>query len=424
MAIETEQHAPRHLKEPTKKQPKRRVAVESELTGRHMAKTDEFPFGEAKPSVWQIMVNNGFLVIPIYLASRVLVLVGMLVAAIGYPNDKSLGDIATAWDGKRYLSIAEHGYPRDLLGLDPYGIAGQGAFFPGYPMLVRAADAIGLGGRVEVAVAISLLFGLLATWFVWKSANHFAGVEAASKASLLFAFFPGTLVFSWTYPEATAIAFTAGAVYFLLRGNLLVAGLFALVATASKPTAALLVIPFAIVLLQAIVRRQQRVRATLALVLASSGVGGYFVYLWQHTGEYNAWFRIEREVWGEQLAFGQKAVDIVVGVVTGERGDFASIATVGFALVAVALIIFTLITKLPLWAKLFVPVVMFSSMIATFAPLSLRAQAFAVPAFVALGVKLPKVVAWLTAVTFGVLLAVLTVAYGLQTLPPFFMWAL
>ena len=73
----------------------------------------------------------------IFLASRAVVLLALWFATRLAP-ERTLGQYASTWDGGWYLSVASDGYPDAV----PAAAASSLAFFPVYPLLVRAVDAL------------------------------------------------------------------------------------------------------------------------------------------------------------------------------------------------------------------------------------------------------------------------------------------
>src|SRR4051812_1927430 len=112
------------------------------------------------------------------------------------------------WDGEWYRQIAEQGYPRQL----PHGLEGivdyhSWAFFPVFPLLVRAVRA---GGRPFSAAAslLNLAAGAgaaLVTWrlFSWRSTGR-EHDRLAVLAVALWCVLPSAPVLQVAYTEALA----------------------------------------------------------------------------------------------------------------------------------------------------------------------------------------------------------------------------
>lgn len=224
-----------------------------------------------------------------YGASR-LILLGAVVDLFGV--HAPVGKLVGLWDGRYYLQVAAHGYPTSVS-----HASSDIAFFPLYPLVVRAAAALA-GQDVAVAgMVVSLLAGAAACLAVGALVRHEAGAEAGVRAGWLMAFAPGAVFLSPAYAEGLAIALCAGALVMLDRGRWLAAGITGALATAASPLA----LPIVAAAAFAAWRAHDR-RAWTAPVLSGAGVGSYFVYLWVHTGTPFAWFEAQRLGWGQHFS--------------------------------------------------------------------------------------------------------------------------
>lgn len=77
--------------------------------------------------------------------------------------------VATNWDGQWYWEIAAHGYPAELpRGEDGLVEQNSWAFFPLYPMTVRAVMTITGSSFPVAAVSVSLIFGAIAMLLLYR----------------------------------------------------------------------------------------------------------------------------------------------------------------------------------------------------------------------------------------------------------------
>jgi hypothetical protein len=229
---------------------------------------------------------SGFVapVLAVYLLSR-LVVFGALLDAYG--GHWTITKFAGIWDGRYYLRVAEHGYPTTLTQKPPLA-----AFFPLYPLLVRAAAPI-LGGNWALAgIAVSLLTGAAACVAVGALARERAGDETGVRAGWLMAVAPGAAFLSPAYAEGLAITLCAVALIMLDRRRWLVAGVIGALATATSPLA----LPFVAAAAWSAWRSRQA-QAWKAPALASLGFVSYCLYLWAHMGTPFGWFDAERAGW-------------------------------------------------------------------------------------------------------------------------------
>ncbi len=241
-----------------------------------------------------------------FAASRIVTFLAISLAA--FAARKPFDRILTAWDGRWYEKIALGGYPTSV----PHGnfAAGTGrraqsevAFFPFYPMLVRIFDPVLPGSAATAGVVVTLLCGAAATVLVWMVADRVADRPTADRASILFSFFPGAFVMSLVYAEALMVALGAACLLALMDRRWVWAGLFAALATATRPNASAVAAACAWAALVAI-RRRREWRAMVAPLLAPGGMLAFFAFLWWHTGEPLVWFRVQAQGWGEDVDFG------------------------------------------------------------------------------------------------------------------------
>jgi hypothetical protein len=195
------------------------------------------------------------------------------------------------WDGAWYSEIATQGY----------GVRApeSTAFFPFYPLFLKAGSSLA-GGPAAWGVLISLLCTAFALYFVYRIAENLYDAGAARASALALAFFPTAFFLNAVYTEALFLALTAGAVWAArVRGNLLLAGLFGVLATATRNFGVLLLIP----LFYEWLRRRQTsgLRGLAGLALVPAGLVAYAVYLRQRFGDPLVFARQQSAYWEREL---------------------------------------------------------------------------------------------------------------------------
>jgi hypothetical protein len=287
----------------------------------------------------------------VYAASRLVVLVVFATAATvlsaygdgfsarPWPIDPEERNVTmralTSWDGGWYIHLAEHGYPRDTA---PAALA----FFPAYPLVVRALARL-TGLRYATAgVVIVWVCGAAAAVLLWELSRRLGGRRFADRSVLLFSFFPGSFVFSMTYAEPLMLAASLGCLVALQRRAWVWAGTLAGVATAARPNAVVLVACCAWAA-GAALREARGWRPLIAPLLSVVGVFSYYGFLWASTGNPIAWFSVQRNLWNERLAPGnmvRRAETTVEQVVRGHQPDVgALLATLGFVFCVVGFVL-------------------------------------------------------------------------------------
>jgi hypothetical protein len=158
---------------------------------------------------------------------------------IEHPSVPALIEASWRWDANWFLSIIRHGYE-----WHPQA-ASNVAFFPLYPMVVRALDALVPGDQaLWIGVLVNHLFFFLSLCVIWIYAGRVIGPAGARRAVALVCFFPGSLFFSAAYSEALFLLATAGALTLLQMERPLAGGLAGGLAALTRSTGLLLVIPF------------------------------------------------------------------------------------------------------------------------------------------------------------------------------------
>lgn len=217
-------------------------------------------------------------------------------------------DVLTSWDGIWYLRIVRRGYPEYV----PTGITyddpeARVAFFPMYPWLVRTVDRVLPGGDTFAALVVNLVLGAVFVLLVGLLARHWFGESTARSAMVLASFFPGSFVLSFAYSEALLLTLAAACLLALTRERWLWAGIFAAIATATRPNGVALVAATSVAAYVAI-RRSREWKALVAPVLSPIGFVAYQLWIDRHAHETRVWFRVQGEAWKEGASFGLTAI--------------------------------------------------------------------------------------------------------------------
>jgi hypothetical protein len=174
-----------------------------------------------------------------------------------------------AWDSEYYLSIATHGYddprmravsptadPGDpklgLKGQHPDWVSLNDAFFPAYPMAMRAAALpLGLFGLDPIAAATlaGVIISLVGALFAMIALADLAGRGGEEPDGVRAAFYllilPASFFLAQVYTEGLFAGLSFSALMLLRRKQLVWAALLAVIATWTRATGALLLIPLA-----------------------------------------------------------------------------------------------------------------------------------------------------------------------------------
>jgi hypothetical protein len=229
-----------------------------------------------------------------YVAARVVTLVAL--AATAPINHNSLSGRLVRWDSKWFVRAAEQGWPRHLPMIHGHVAGNTTAFFPVFPLAMRWGSSATTLSPLTVGVVISAVTGLTAVVAIGLLVRRFAGSEGATRATLLFALFPGTFAFSLAYNEGIVLTCIALGLIALMDRRWWLAGLLGMLATATAPISLAFVLSCAWCAGRA-TWRTRSLRPLVAPVLAVSGFLFYMFWLWRHTGVLNAWRLTERGGW-------------------------------------------------------------------------------------------------------------------------------
>jgi len=176
-------------------------------------------------------------------AGRALVLaVALVVDAVGprgylaHDERSHVFGLLASWDGRWYRLVAEHGY---LLVPERQS---DPAFFPLYPMLLRAAHGLGLS-YASTGLLLSNVVLLVALFAFYALGTEVVGAMVARRATVYVAIFPAGYVFSMSYPESFVLAAMSLAALAALRGRWGLAAACASAGALARPEGAFVALP-------------------------------------------------------------------------------------------------------------------------------------------------------------------------------------
>ncbi len=275
----------------------------------------------------------------IYLASRAVTLVTL--AVVGLVTHRSIPREVSRWDGLWFLKAASRGWPSQLPHHAGHVARSTIAFFPAFPLAIRWLSGLTGLSMLATGMIVSEVTGLIAVIGVWLLVRTYADRGSADRATLLFAVFPGTFVFSLVYSEGFAITFLAFGLIALMRGRWVLAGVLGMLATATTPVALAFEVSCLWCAYRAVAGGRDW-RALAAPVLAPVGFVAYQVWLWMHTGALNAWRLTERGGWQSypSLAYPVHIVTVFLRdpIAVTETGDILYVGTALTVLAAVVAI--------------------------------------------------------------------------------------
>jgi hypothetical protein len=208
------------------------------------------------------------------------------------------------WDGGWYAEIAADGY-----GARPQ----SAAFWPLYPLLLRAGDAVTDWGVPTVGVLLSNVAFLAALVVLHRLVRAETDEQLASRTVWLLALFPTAVFFSAVYTESLFLLCSAGSIACGRKGKWLAAGTFGALAAATRNTGILVLLPLGVMLLRDRGSSPQRLwRPALALVPIFLGPALFAWHLDQLWGDPLLPIHA-RKYWGRSTAWPWESVASAIG---------------------------------------------------------------------------------------------------------------
>jgi hypothetical protein len=264
---------------------------------------------------WWRLRRADLLALCVWGASRV-VMLAISLAAFATQHGTSWLGLWQRWDWDRYLTIAEYGYTS---GKGPAYDSDIVAFFPGYPLVLRAVHLV-VRNWVASGLLISLIAGAVAcvalarlTEFEWR-ARRAHGDEhgkrdepadggsgrAAVTAVLLLVCAPAAVFLTAGYTESLFLALGIPAWLAARRRRWALAGVLTALAGTVRIDGAFEAAGIAVMFLLSRPKARDWARSP-ALVLPLAAIGGYMAYLKDITGDWLAWLHAEQQGWSRRL---------------------------------------------------------------------------------------------------------------------------
>lgn len=273
------------------------------------------------------------------------------------------------WDAVAYARIAHQGYVA----------TSDVAFFPLWPLMIRIVGLL-FGGVYPISyylagLLLSNLFFFVALVLLYCLIAEDFEPSVARRSLFYLSFYPYALFFFAGYTESIFLLLCLGVFLLLRRGTEMdwwLAGGLGFLATLTRSTGILLVIPFLVLYIKRYwwpsTREQagwlQKINAILPIVLIPLGVLVYAFYLWQEKGNPLIFQTAEAKFWTRHFAFfGTSLYTAVSTIVTHSRYSLAAVLNMLDLLFIVIPIIGLIVgwRRLPLHYSLFaLGIVLFS----------------------------------------------------------------
>jgi hypothetical protein len=286
--------------------------------------------------------------IAVYLAVRI---VGVAVLALmAAHNHQDLLDRLTAWDGKWYTDIADHGYGGITTRTDAHGQIlpnAPWAFFPLYPCFIALLSGIPGVSTAAAALVVSLLSGVVAACALVRIGRLFYPHRPVGLMLVaLWAGAPMAIALSMAYTEAMFTALAAWALVGVLERRWALAGICCVFAGLTRPTASVVIAVVVVAAGIAVYRGRNRFPALVCALVAPLGLLGYWAAVGAHTGSLTGWWDLERAGWGSEFDFGAATGKYILTVLSSDKSAMQE-TTVLLVLTAVALSVLAVTNRLP-----------------------------------------------------------------------------
>ncbi|MEU8714768.1 hypothetical protein [Streptomyces sp. NPDC048663] len=211
--------------------------------------------------------------------------------------------LATQWDSRWYLGIADHGYTHALgTAFDHNNLA----FFPLYPLLVKAVAVLTPGTRASTGLGIAWVASLAAAWGVFAVGDRLAGRRVGVLLTVLWAAYPVGLVQWMGYTESLFTAFAAWTLYAVLDERWLWAAAGSVLAGLTRPTGVAVAAAVTVTALLSL-RTRFSARALAAALAAPLGWCAYVGWVGLRLGRWDGYFAVQR-MWHNELDGGAETV--------------------------------------------------------------------------------------------------------------------
>jgi len=207
--------------------------------------------------------------------------------------------LADGWDSDWYLGIAEQGYAPELgTAYDANNLA----FFPLYPLLVRALSTLLPGSAASVGLLVAVVASLFAAWGIFAVGDRLHGRRVGVVLAVLWGALPVGLVQWMGYTESLFTAFAAWSLYACLTGRWVWAGTLASLAGLTRPTGVALAAAVSLGALFAL-RRGLSWRTVTGSLLAPLGWLSYVGWVGLRLGRWDGYFAVQ-ELWHNSIDGG------------------------------------------------------------------------------------------------------------------------
>ena len=173
------------------------------------------------------------------------------------------------WDGPIYINIAKNGYSKVSLA----------NFFPLYPLLINIVNKL-ISSSLYSALLVAWVSLIGAIYFYLKVVKQFLKIKLNSeavRALLLFILFPSAVFMLASFTESLFAFLSLAAIYYAMKNRYLVAAIFGMFATATRPTGVFLILLVALILFE---NRTKLLKIYTGIIIGMLGILSYMIFLY------------------------------------------------------------------------------------------------------------------------------------------------
>ncbi|MFD9797188.1 hypothetical protein ACFWXK_40345, partial [Streptomyces sp. NPDC059070] len=237
--------------------------------------------------------------------------------------------LATSWDSHWYLGIADHGYDHELGTRYNHNNL---AFFPLYPLLVKAVAAVTPGSRASVGLLLAVGCSAAAAWGVFAVGDLLYGRRAGTALAVLWGALPVAVVEWMGYTESLFTALTAWALYAVLTGRWVAAGALAALAGLTRPTGIAVAAAVGLAALTALWRGGLARRPLAGALLAPLGWFGFVAWVGVRLGRWDGYFAVQR-LWRNEWDGGADTLRELRALLVYDRAPALFLVVVSLVLI-------------------------------------------------------------------------------------------
>ena len=255
-----------------------------------------------------------------------------------YPD--SIISIWNVWDTQHYLDIAQYGYTSSTF--DERNL--QIVFFPLYPYMIKLFSLI-FKNYLLSALLVSNLAYAASVFYLFKLVRLDYESDDAFRSVIYISVFPTAIFLHAGYTESLFLALSIACFYYGRRENWALAGVFGMLAAATRITGIILLPVLVIEYMHQQGFKIKEVRKNILwLAVIALGFAFYLAVNYATFGDPFKFLEIQNQHWNKHLDFPYKGFLYSLGSVfwrEPQAGVTAGLAEPIFAVLGLALIIYS-----------------------------------------------------------------------------------